>query len=82
MSRNDANPVAAERARTAAPAGTRIAGGTNWLGMAGRRVLEAGAGGIGAACAIVFSDVLAPSDSIPQITRKTNHPTASKGEHP
>ena len=31
---------------------------------------------------LTTADVFAPTDSIPQITRKTKHPTTSKGEHP
>ncbi|HZI97638.1 MAG TPA: SDR family oxidoreductase [Actinomycetales bacterium] len=40
-----------------APSSTLPAAGTtDWLGLAGRRVLVAGAGGIGAACAGAFAD--------------------------
>ncbi len=56
MSRNDANPLVAERTRTSAPAPTGNGAVSDWLGMAGQRVLIAGAGGIGAACAIAFAD--------------------------
>ena len=56
MRRNDANPMVAERTRTAAPAPTALSGVSDWLGLAGRRVLVAGAGGIGAACTVAFAD--------------------------
>src|SRR5690349_11311026 len=37
------------------PASTEPAAGIDWLGLSGRRVLVAGAGGIGAACAAAFT---------------------------